>query len=193
MDYHFRSREYLESLRDNPQYITMNVRRDIQALKLSDLQKILDNGQIAFFEGNPYIATALVDALQLPDAELTTVFMSPLSAEEIRFFRVMAIDPAAALTEIMRRKLTRRTQNHKCTLNQHDLDDIEARAKAAWHELPYALRFEWILPNHDGEDSENWSDFGYPLGDARKSMLDFVALLKGEQPQWAEKWSADLF
>jgi len=193
VDYHFRSREYLETLRDNPQYLTMNVRRDIQALKLSDLENILAKKQIAFFEGNPYIATALVDALQLPEEKFTTVFMSPLSAEEIKYLRAEVNDPAAIVTDVMRRKLIRRTQSHKCTLNQHDLDDIEARAQAAWHELPYALRFQWVLPNHDGEDSDNWSAFHYPLGDARKSLLDFAAMLQDETPRWAEKWPADLF
>ena len=55
-----------------------------------------------------------------------------------------------------------------------------------------AHEFDAVLPNHDGEDSENWDAFYFPLGDARRSMLDFVALLEGRQTQWAETWEADL-
>ena len=32
-------------------------------------------------------------------------------------------------------------------------------------------------PNHDGEASENWDAFCYPLGDAREALLAFAALL----------------
>jgi hypothetical protein len=32
-------------------------------------------------------------------------------------------------------------------------------------------------PNHDGEASENWDAFYYPLGDAREALLAFAALL----------------
>jgi guanylate kinase len=48
------------------------------------------------------------------------------------------------------------------------------------------------LPNHDGEDSDNWDAFYYLLGDARKSLLDFVALLTGQPPRWAERWAPDV-
>jgi guanylate kinase len=52
--------------------------------------------------------------------------------------------------------------------------------------------FNAVIPNHDGEDSENWDAFYYPLGDARKSLRAFVALLRGEWPDEAERWEPDL-
>ena len=39
--YHFRSREYLESLRGKEGFLVVDVRNDIQALALADLQAIL--------------------------------------------------------------------------------------------------------------------------------------------------------
>ncbi len=55
-----------------------------------------------------------------------------------------------------------------------------------------AHNFDAVLPNHDGEDSENWDAFYYPLGDARRSLLAFVLLMKGDRPDWAERWEPDL-
>lgn len=97
------------------------------------------------------------------------------------------------MREVMRRKLTRRTRAQKGALTEDDLVDIEARCGAAFRELAYAPSFDWVLPNHDGEDSENWEAFGTPLGDARRCLEDFAALLRGESPRYAEKWPGDLF
>jgi len=50
----------------------------------------------------------------------------------------------------------------------------------AWH-------FRYVAPNRDGEDSDNWEAFYYPIG-ARK-FLDVVAsLLPGVVPPSAERW-----
>ncbi|NLO72781.1 MAG: hypothetical protein GX100_01555 [candidate division WS1 bacterium] len=65
---------------------------------------------------------------------------------------------------------------------------MERRAGSAWRELQEAPRFQYILPNHDGEDSDNWEAFYYPLGDARRALLAFVALLQGQVSSEAETW-----
>ena len=49
-----------------------------------------------------------------------------------------------------------------------------------------------MIPNHDGEDSENWEAFYYPLGKARRAFLMVVALLRGQEPTGAERWEEDL-
>jgi guanylate kinase len=49
-----------------------------------------------------------------------------------------------------------------------------------------------VIPNHDGEDSDNWEAFYYPLGDARRALLTFADLLEGRVPACAEKWDPDL-
>jgi guanylate kinase len=46
--------------------------------------------------------------------------------------------------------------------------------------------------NHDGEDSDNWEAFYYPLGNAHRAPLAFADLLEGRVPSCAEKWDADL-
>ena len=69
---------------------------------------------------------------------------------------------------------------------------MERRAGSAYEELREAHHFEHVIPNHDGEDSENWDAFYYPLGDARKALQAVVALLEGRVPVGVERWDAGL-
>ncbi len=187
--YHFRPRDFIEGLRDQPGHIVLPVRRDLQALELAQVTGLLQQGLDPFFEGNPYVAGALMQAPELADIPRVTCFLSPVSLEELQFLQNQpGADARKLVTDVMRRKLLRRTQRQKTLLSLPDLEDIEARCGAAYDELTHAPAFDYVLPNHDGEDSENWDAFYYPLGDARKSLLDFAAILEGHQPRWAEKW-----
>ncbi len=49
-----------------------------------------------------------------------------------------------------------------------------------------------MIPTHDGEDSENWNAFYYPISDARKALETFAAILRGDAPAEAEHWEEDL-
>jgi guanylate kinase len=73
------------------------------------------------------------------------------------------------------------------------LEEVEIRSTSAYRELQTAWRFQYVIPNHDGEDSENWEAFYYLIGDARKTLDSFVALLNGVAPPGVEKWGKDLF
>ena len=92
----------------------------------------------------------------------------------------------------MRRKLLRRAKRQKINPSLKDLENIETRVASAIVELREAWKFEHVIPNHDGEDSENWDAFYYPIGDARKALLAFAALLQGETPSGVEHWEKDL-
>jgi guanylate kinase len=59
-------------------------------------------------------------------------------------------------------------------------------------ELREAWKYDYVIPNHDGEDSENWDAFYYPVGDARRALLSFAALLTGVSPAGVEQWDKDL-
>jgi len=96
------------------------------------------------------------------------------------------------LTDVMRRKLLRRTRRQKMELSLKDLENIEKRASSAYKELKEAWHFDYVIPNHDGEDSDNWEAFYYPLGDARKTLLAFAAILEGKVPENMEKWEEEL-
>ena len=92
----------------------------------------------------------------------------------------------------MRRKQLRRKTKQKIEISLNDLEDIEKRVKSVYEELSMAWRFDYVIPNHDGEDSDNWEMFYWPLGDARKTLLAFKDLLAGKVPAIVEKWYRDL-
>jgi len=193
VDYHFRPREFIEGLREKPGHLVVPVRRDLQALDVAQVHEVLDSGADPFFEGNPYVAEALMDAESLADVPRVSCFLAPLSRDEVLYLTAQPhADLRGIVTDVMRRKLLRRTQRQKGVLGAEDLADIEARCGAAYGELRYASRFDYVLPNHDGEDSEHWDAFYYPLGDARRCLEDFAAILRGDEPRGAEQWEPDL-
>jgi guanylate kinase len=170
----------------------LDVRGDLQAVDLNDAERTLAAGDL-FFEGNPFVGRKLLEVFA-PKVSVLSIFLSPLSHEEIVFLRSQArsLSLENFLTDVMRRKLLRRTQRQKNILSLKDLENIERLAASAYTELKEAWNFEHIIPNHDGEDSENWDAFYYPVGDARKALLAFADLVGGKGSPLVEKWEEDL-
>ena len=194
VDYYFRSRAKIEELAKKSGFTSAIVRGDLQAIEAASIQAILDQGHDAFFEGNPFIPAKLSELSELQEIQTLRVFLSPLSQDEILFLK----DPQQRtnleklLPDIMRRKLLRRTKRQKINLALKDLENIEKRVASAIVELREGWKFDYVIPNHDGEDSEHWEAFYYPIGDARKALLAFAALLQGEILPGVEKWEKDL-
>jgi guanylate kinase len=192
VDYRFRSSEEIETLRAKDHFVVMDVRGDLQALDLQELSESLAKGDV-FFEGNPFVGRALLTSPALADVNRLSVFMSPLSRDEILFVKEKRnVSLPDLIADVMRRKLLRRTRRQKGDLALTDLENIEKRASSAFRELEEAHYFQYVVPNHDGEDSENWDAFYYPLGDARVALLAFVSLLEGKTPSEVEHWAKDV-
>jgi guanylate kinase len=193
VDYHFRSREYIEGLRGREGFTVFEVRGDLQALDSRELERKLAVSDV-IFEGNPFIGSGLLDFVREHGTPALSIFLSPLSREEVLEFKTpgRAISLSGLLTDMMRRKLLRRTARHKGIPSLKDLENIEIRAAGAYGELQQAWRFDYVVPNHDGEDSDNWDAFYYAVGDARKALLTFAALLEGRPAPHAEKWEQDV-
>ena len=189
VDYHFRTRAEIEALRAREGFHVLQARADLQAIDLRALADSLATGD-AFFEGHPYVAREL-QTCPLPDGvDRLSIFLAPLSRDEILVLR----DPERhvslpdVVADVMRRKLLRRAKRHKRILSLRDLEDVETRAACAYAELEMACRFDHVVPNHDGEDSENWTALPHPIGDARTTLLAVAALLAGRQPPAVEHW-----
>jgi guanylate kinase len=193
IDYHFRSRTEIENLKRKEGFIVMDVREDLHALDLKELLETLDKGNV-FYEGSPYIGKTLLTHPMLTNVNRLSIFMSPLTRDEIIFLKTA--EPKVSLpeivTDIMRRKLLRRTRRQKGKPSLKELEDIEIRALSAYYEMQEAYNYQYVISNHDGEDSENWDAFYYPLGDARVSLIKFIALLEGKVPDGIENWEEDL-
>jgi len=191
--YHFRTRQQIELLGSSNRYLVLDVRGDLQAVDLDGLRALLAEGDV-FFEGNPFVGTFLVSDDLVSGVTKLSVFLAPLSREEILELREPArnLSLPDLVTDLMRRKLLRRTTRQKTELSATDLATIERRASSAYGEMQEAWRFQYVIPNHDGEDSDNWEAFYYPLGDARRALQSFTALLRGAPSPRAERWERDL-
>jgi guanylate kinase len=192
-DYHFRTRAQVDALRADNRYAVLEARDDLQALDVPELESLLRRGDV-FFEGNPIVARALQTHPRLAAVNRLSIFVSPLSKEEIVYLKAPErnVSLQELLTDIMRRKLLRRTRRQKGELSAKDLEDVETRASSAYRELQGACHYQYVIPNHDGEDSDNWEAFCYPIGDARKTLNAFAGLLGGLVPPGVEKWEEDL-
>jgi guanylate kinase len=193
VDYHFRTRAQVDLLRADPRYAVLEARDDLQALDIPELETLLRRGDV-LFEGNPYVGRALQKHPTLAEVQRLSVFLSPLSKSEITYLKAPErnVSLTDLLTDIMRRKLLRRTRRQKGELSLKDLKDVETRASSAYRELQEAWHFQYVIPNHDGEDSDHWEAFYYLIGDARKTLETLVALLQGSVPAGAEQWEEDL-
>ncbi|AQQ08896.1 Guanylate kinase [Sedimentisphaera cyanobacteriorum] len=190
-EYHFRKRKTIEALRENNDYLVLEVRCDLQAMDIRELTKMLQRGNV-FFEGNPFVVSKLLKAGIKDNIKTLKIFLSPLSIGEIQELQEIGVCIESFITDIMRRKLLRRTNKHKGILSQKDLENIEIRASSAFIEMQTACLFDAVIPNHDGEDSENWDAFYYPIADSRKTLKTFVQLLRTGRCEEAEYWPENL-
>ena len=194
VDYYFRSRAFMERLRSKKDFVVTEVRGDLTAIDMGQLVKDLAKSSI-IFEGNPLMGRMLLRHRKLQGIKKVNAFLSPLSLEEIHFLFSMKdkLNFEEMLTEIMRKKLLRRTIKQKGILSMMDLENIEVRAKSAYREVKEAVYFDQIIVNHDGEDSDNWDAFYFPIGDARRALNAFTEIIRAGKSSLTEKWPRDLF
>jgi guanylate kinase len=192
--YHFRPRAEIEKFVENSDYAVVDVRGDLQAANLHELEALLGEGDV-LYEGNVWMAQRLLATPLRARADLRSLFLAPLSREEILYIKDSArrVSPARFVTNVMRRKLLHRAKCQLGVLALPDLENIEVRARSAWDELKLAPEFDFVRPNHDGEGNDNWDAFYYPVGDARSTLLTAAAFLRGEEPAGLEKWEPALF
>ena len=195
VDFFFRPRNEIEQFRQQAGYVVAEVRKDLQALEVAQIRRILDSGNTPFFEGNLYILDKLRKGGIFEQFPTISVFLSPLSREEIIYLKAPAqkVDLAALVADVQRRKLLHRTKRQKTILSLKDLEDIEMRCNSAIIEMREAWKFQHVIHLHDGEGNDNWDAFYHPIGNARKALLTFVALLRGEENSGVDgQWTEDL-
>jgi guanylate kinase len=192
LDYHFRRRSQVEALRSTGHHAVLEVRGDLQAVDIEALVALLERSD-AFFEGNPFVGRMLQTHPLLANVVQLSIFLSPLGKDEIADLKAPErhIHLSEFVTDVMRRKLLRRSRRQKGELSLADLENVETRARSAYPELQEAWRFQHVIPNHDGEDSEHWDAFYYPIGDARNALLAVAALLEGRSRPPVERWEED--
>jgi guanylate kinase len=194
VEFRFRNRDFIEDLASRKDMLVFDVRGDIHALNVKKVNKIISRHN-ALLVGNPFFTQAVRNHPRIPRGGALTVMLAPLSREEILFYKSMKhkiVSLEEFVIDLMRRKLLRRARRLKYNLSLRDLEDVETRAKAAITELCEAHRFDYVLVNHEGGDSEFWSSFYYPVGDPMRVLQAFADLLTGKTPAWSEKWELGL-
>lgn len=188
IDYHFRPRAELEKMQQDPRYVCMDVRGDFQVLDIEELKENLQASPV-LFEGNPFIAKVLQTDPRLKSIPKRSVFMSPVSLEEIGEMNALPEEDTTQdiITRIMRGKLERRTIRQKGELRESDHATIKRRSESAWKEIQMAPMFDFVVVNHDGEDSDNWF-LPVLLGEARTATAAVHAGLTGEHSPSLEVW-----
>ena len=158
-DYHFRRREEIESFRNKDNFIVLDVRGDLQAADLNDADEVLRSGDL-FYEGNPFVARKLQTAFA-SKVSVLSIYLAPLSRGDFASPRARETCPAG-LRDRRHAAEARAGRNGERDSVACRPENIERRAGSAYTELKEACHFDHVLPNHDGEDSENWDAFTIP-------------------------------
>lgn len=193
--YYFRARMEIEAMRDREGFVVADVRGHLQALEIQQIHQILAQGNVPYYEGNPFMPAKLMEIGLMDRFPHLSIFLSPLSREEIQYLKSpeRRVDLNQFVREVQRRKLLRRTAGQKQHLSLPDLEEIERSCTSAYLEMREAWKFQHVLHVHDSGGGDNWDAFHYPLGNARKTLQSFVALLEGaEQVEEDGRWSHDL-
>jgi len=182
VDYYFRTKEEIEELRNNENFIVMEVRGDLQALDTSELLKQLQNNEV-FYEGNTYISKILLQHPLLRDINKLSIFISPFSDDELLQFKSDLGEKEFEnyTFNTMKSKLLRRAKKFGTELTEDVLKNIDQRATDAYYEMQDAELFDFIIPNHDGEGSDNWEDPIPENSDAYLAVKEFSNTLNIEK------------
>lgn len=191
VDYFFRARKEILRLKKVPGFLVMNVRGDLQALDTTGLLRQLKLSNVVF-EGNTYMAGKLLRLPEIKRARMLSLFISPLSLEELREIRskLGAKGLDRYIREMMFAKLLRRAIRQGRAIDETALRDLKRRARCALKEIKEAPFYDHVIPNHDGEDSDNWGSI--PVGDARRTINAFLSILGGKSSVDSEKWPEKL-
>ncbi len=172
IDFYFLPRSIFEQL-DRSRFIVANVRSDIQAIDIMQVRELFAGYDIVLVEIFHTLGSALIEWVKGQpelDFSIRSVFLSPLSHEEIKEISEKSKQtPEQVVYEVMKTKLERRAEDppHK----------IEERARSAFQEMQASLNYTDIIVNHAGEDDKK--EWGDPLGpEALRVLNRFITVLK---------------
>ncbi len=195
VDYRFRSEAEIKALPEND-HIVFRVRRDLQAIDLTEVRQVTEaEDGLGFQEIFHTLAIQLSDHAALREANISTVFISPLSRQNAETIMALGGLPRlkSFLTEMMLAKLIKRhLLQEGCKPNPHQMISLIEHAESACKEIQSAYLYDWVIANRDGEDNPNWElDLEAPDSlntDARRTLDSLIQILKGADPEYHDKW-----
>jgi guanylate kinase len=192
VDYFFRTSKEIKKLNRDSRYIVFKVHNDYQAIDKLNLDELLNQNDL-FFEGNTAVGRLFQNHPELSDIKKRTVFLSPISGQEVIKLRLRGEKIfRETVQKMMRQKLLRRIKEYGSNLDINQLEDLQQRASDAYVELKEAHHFDYIIPNHDGEDSDNWKRSLLPSGDAGRALDAFAAIVSEKSHPNIENWEENM-
>jgi len=192
----FRPKGDIERLKHDDNFIVGGCRGFPQALDLRKIREI--ESKIIFIEVYHTIGAQLLNCDYLKNLEINTIFLSPLSKQEIEDLKCAGICVKDYVVRIMLHKQLVRARFHGKRLSDRLLSDIVARAEDAFTELQRASKYSHVIVNHDGEGSSNWHQFpngtfyDEPEGDAKRTMDSILRIFCNTGGDGAEYWEESL-
>jgi len=189
----FLTKKDILHLNGNPQYLVGDCLGLPQAV---DLKKIKENDAGLFFADIYHtIGAQLIKNDFLTRVEITTVFLSPISREEIEDLKTADIDPENYLYQIMLHKQLVRSRYHGKTIDACFVEDAPGRAGDSFSELASACKYSYVIVNHDGEGSPNWhrlssgAFLARPEGDAGRAVESMAHILRDPATANVKNWN----
>lgn len=177
-------------------YILGDCRGLPQAISTDEI--INTEADLLFVELYHTIGSQLKGSSYLKDINVSSVFLSPLSMEEIGELK-KSRNLESYIASLMAHKLVSRSMfQNKDVFSQAVIDDNLTRAADAYSELQDACNYIHVLVNHDGEGHPNWNRqlngifSAPPIGEAYNVMESFAQILKTGDSKSAEHWQPGL-
>ena len=172
------------SLLPSDDYIVGDCRGYPQAISLNEIKQ--SQGSLLLMEVYHTLG-AQFSKLNLAGVAVQSVFITPVSLEDLATLKHCGVDTDCYLQALMVHKQIQRAAFMGKTLTAHEIVDIRLRAEDAVREVASAKDYTHIIVNPDGEGHPNWnmrSDhrfYGKPLGQARDALMKLVDVIVSER------------
>lgn len=172
VDYYFLPRSLFAQL-DRDRFIVGEVRSDIQAIDMGQIEELFENNNLILAEIFHTLGRSLMDWANKQSClefNIRSVSLVPLTEQEIeQLVETTGKKPEQIVYETMKAKLEKRDEDSPAK--------VEERASSAFEEIEGMADYTDRIINHAGEDDKGeWSD---TLGPEAQRVLDeFVAILK---------------
>ncbi|OHB56649.1 MAG: hypothetical protein A2Y12_06070 [Planctomycetes bacterium GWF2_42_9] len=128
----------------------------------------------------------MLAAQRLKGIKIETVFVTPISEDEIQFAEKCGFERHSFIKAFMTDKQYNRIAFHKRHIDAEFLEDVKKRINDSVLEIETAKSYNHIIVNRDGEGSPNWNRLAdgtfteEPVGDAKRAMESLASILSGK-------------
>ena len=126
-----------------------------------------------------------VKKFNLNDTKIISVFVSPLSIDDIENLKLCGVNTDCYITAMMIHKQIKRNEYMGAALTEKTIKDIVSRAQDAPKEIENIKEYSFVIVNTDGEGSANWNRepggafIAEPIGGALRALNEFVSIISG--------------